>query len=97
MALGAVQLPSPVVFEDVSERAGIRFRHHNGAAGDKWYPELFGGGVAVLDIDGDGWPDLLFVSGKDWRPGGRRAQHGLYRNNHDGTFRTTTTAATTSS
>ena len=93
LALGILLAPHigaqapPVIFVDVTERAGISFRHHNGAAGDKCYPELFGGGVAVLDIDGDRWPDLLFVDGKDWRSGGRPARHGLYRNNHDGTFK----------
>lgn len=86
-ALGATQLQPQVVFTDVTERAGVTFAHHNGASANKWYPELFGGGVAVLDVDGDTWPDLLFVNGKDWQPGGRRSRHGLYRNNRDGTFR----------
>jgi hypothetical protein len=85
VAIGAQSQPQ-IVFTDVTERAGITFVHHNGAAGNKWYPELFGGGVAVLDIDGDTWPDLLFVNGKDWQPGGPRPRHGLYRNNRDGTF-----------
>jgi enediyne biosynthesis protein E4 len=74
-------------FSDVTGAARLTFTHHTGAAGDKWYPELFGGGVAVLDLDGDHWPDLLFVNGKDWRPGGQPAHHGLFRNNHDGTFK----------
>ena len=41
----------------------------------------------MLDIDGDTWPDLLLVNGKDWKPGGQRARHGLYLNNRDGTFK----------
>src|SRR5262245_7824948 len=92
VALDAVQVqpPPPITFTDVTAQAGITFVHHNGApAGNIWYPELFGGGVVVLDIDADSWPDLLFVDGKDWRPGGR-PKHGLYRNNHDGTFKDVT-------
>jgi enediyne biosynthesis protein E4 len=76
-----------LTFSDVTAASGIAFRHHNGAAGSHWYPELFGGGVAVLELDGDRRPDLLFVDGRDWAPTGRRARHGLYRNNGDGTFR----------
>ncbi len=85
-ALGAVPAEPPIVFTEIADRAGLGFVHQNGAVGNYWYPELFGGGVAVLDIDGDSRPDLLFVNGKDWRPGGRRARHGLFRNNGDGTF-----------
>ncbi|MBC8647466.1 MAG: CRTAC1 family protein [Thermoanaerobaculia bacterium] len=66
--------PTPVAQISFQERAaelGIDFSHVNGARGDKWMPETMGGGVGVLDYDGDGLPDLLFVSGAYW-PGDPR-------------------------
>lgn len=78
---------SPFTFTDVTRGAGISFVHENGAAGAFWYPELFGGGVAVLDVDGDHWPDLLFVNSGSWKAApGTSAGHALYRNNRNGTF-----------
>ena len=74
-----------VTFTDVTAEAGIDFTHDNGATGDHRYPELFGGGVAVLDLDSDDWPDLLFVNGRGWRATSA-TRHGLFRNNRDGTF-----------
>ena len=63
---------------------GIAFIHVNGAAGKKWMPETMGGGVAVLDYDSDGRPDLLFVSGSFWpgdpRASSQRSSLSLYRN-----------------
>lgn len=79
-------------FTDATQLAGISFKHDNGAAGAKWYPELFGGGVAWLDVDADAWPDLLFVNGRDWKATGR-TRHGLFRNQRNGTFRETLTGS----
>jgi hypothetical protein len=76
----------PVVFTEVTEQAGITFVHENGAVGDKWYPEIFGGGVVVLDVDSDGWSDLLFINSGDWSQGNVPSRHGLYRNNRDGSL-----------
>jgi len=52
-----------VRFVDVTAAAGISFRHFNGAAGRKLLPETMGGGVAVLDYDRDGRPDLFHCNG----------------------------------
>jgi hypothetical protein len=79
-----------VTFVDVTAQAGVKFVHNNGAAGKKLLPEALGPGVAFLDADGDGWLDLLFVNGRDWKAGRRRTTPVLYRNNHDGTFRDVT-------
>jgi hypothetical protein len=76
----------PITFSDATSPSGATFVHENGAAGAYWYPELFGGGVAVLDADGDRWPDLLFINGKHWKPGSPRTSSALYRNNRNGTF-----------
>ncbi len=87
--------PFPDVrFVDVTERAGLRFRHVSGAAGRKLLPETMGAGVAVLDFDRDGRPDLFFVNSRPWpgHPGGRPTP-ALYRNKGDGTFEDVTEQA----
>ena len=47
--------------KDQTESSGVAFRHHNGALGNLWLPEIMGSGVAVLDINGDEKLDLWFV------------------------------------
>lgn len=76
----------PSRFSDVTSAAGIRFVHNAGRTGKKWLPETMGAGCAFLDMDGDGWLDVLLINGKDWTPRGRRTTAALYRNNHNGTF-----------
>jgi len=77
----------PIRFTRVTEAAGVDFVHENGESGRKWFPEWLGGGIALLDYDGDGFVDLFFVNGgalPGWS--GTPATHRLYRNRGDGTF-----------
>jgi len=76
-----------VTFLDVTGKAGIQFVHNSGAFGKKFLPETIGPGVAFIDYDNDGWPDIFLVNGTDW-PGNaqKHTTPKLYHNNHDGTF-----------
>jgi enediyne biosynthesis protein E4 len=92
VVLADAQVPPPrgasaLRFSDVTGPAGLRFRHTNGAYGQKLLPETLGSGCAFLDADGDGWLDLLLINSMGW-PGRRKgtALPALYRNNRNGTF-----------
>ena len=76
-----------ITFQDITQKSGIHFVHNNGAFGKKYLPETMGPGVAFIDYDNDGWPDIFLVNGTEWP--GRASKHStpkLYHNNHDGTF-----------
>src|SRR6202158_3808957 len=85
--MGATPEASTVQFRDVTQQAGIHFVHNNGAFGKKFLPETMGPGVAFIDYDNDGWPDIFLVNGMDW-PGHTQKQTTpkLHHNNRDGTF-----------
>ncbi|MFL6416056.1 MAG: CRTAC1 family protein [Bryobacteraceae bacterium] len=76
----------PVQFREISSTAGLKFTHHNGGFGKKYLPETMGSGAAFVDLDGDGWPDIFLLNGKDWTPHGKHYRSALYRNNRKGTF-----------
>ena len=80
-----------VSFLDVTESAGIRFRHFHGTRSTQ-LPEDMGSGAAWGDFDNDGWIDLFIVNeagSLTMTPeefARSPARHALYRNNGDGTF-----------
>ena len=77
----------PFRLVDVTNKAGVEFRHNSGAFGGKYLPETLGPGCAFLDYDNDGWQDIILINGMDW-PGHkrRRTTMRLYHNNRNGTF-----------
>ena len=76
-------------FRDLAAAAGLTARTVIGGDHTKDYIlETTGGGVAILDYDNDGWPDIFLVNGArlaDAAPDTAPASH-LYRNRGDGTF-----------
>src|SRR4051812_44586082 len=78
--------PAGITFTDVTAAAGIKFTHNSGRAGKKFLPETLGSGAAFIDVDGDGWQDIILVNSKDWAPKGRKNLSALYRNTGNSTF-----------
>jgi hypothetical protein len=72
-------------FVDRAPGAGLTARTVIGGERTKEYIlETTGGGAAVLDVDGDGWPDVFLVNGA--RAGAEPGPSHLYRNRGDGSF-----------
>lgn len=80
---------APDQFIEVSKQAGIHFTLTSGGPEKRYIIEAKGGGgVAWIDYNNDGFPDLFFVNGstyEDWKRGDS-PRSALYRNNGDGTF-----------
>jgi hypothetical protein len=94
---GAPLPPSPLVrFTDVAQKAGIDVRMINGGAPTKKYIfESTGSGVALIDYDRDGYPDIFLVNGsrlEGFAPSAAPTNH-LFHNNRDGTFTDVTARA----
>lgn len=80
----------PVVFEDISEKAGVTHWVHKMGNPDKQFIiETNGSGVGLIDYDNDGWLDIYLVNGSTFQAldGKEESPHAaLFHNNHDGTF-----------
>src|SRR6266478_1421267 len=78
------QLPQLV---DITGSTGIKFEHLSSPE-QKYIVESMSGGVALIDYDRDGWPDIYFTNAQsvEIALAGKKARSALYHNNHDGTF-----------
>ena len=92
----AVCTPSEIRFEEVAEKAGLKFQLKNGSQGRFRQVELMVGGVAVFDYDGDPCQDVFFTNGAAL-PSLRKQtpdfHNRLFRNNCDLTFTDATAKA----
>jgi hypothetical protein len=87
---GGFVASGPVIFQDISEKAGLtQWTHKMGTPQKKYIIETNGSGIGLIDYDNDGWLDIYVVSGStfDALDGKETPPHAaLFHNNHDGTF-----------
>src|SRR5205814_994217 len=89
---GIDAVAGPGLFRDVTTETGIDFTYRNGEESDNFaILETVGGGVALLDYDGDGLVDI-FVTGGGYFEGKAVRGHGckLYKNLGNFRFRDVT-------
>jgi len=72
---------------DIRASTGISFEHLSSPE-QKYIVESMSGGVALIDYDGDGWPDIYFTNAQSVEMAlhGQKARGALFHNNRDGTF-----------
>jgi hypothetical protein len=76
------------IFSDVTDAAGITWEQFSGESSDRFMIEAAGGGVALVDYDGDGLLDIFLVNGGE-TPKGKSpgpVKNALYRNLGNGQF-----------
>ena len=61
MVFAAASVPYGIHFDEAAAKSGLHFHYNNGAAGKRYLPETMGAGCAFLDLDGDGWQDILLI------------------------------------
>ena len=83
------------IFVDVTESAGIEFKHTDGRSGERLFNEFLGSGGGFFDYDGDGDLDIYLVNGAGQvgKPKDNLPHNVLYRNDGDGTFTDVTKVA----
>src|SRR6266567_3541858 len=72
---------------DITDSTGITFEHLSSPE-QKYIVESMSGGVALIDYDRDGWPDIYFTNAQsvEMALAGKKARSAIYHHNHNGTF-----------
>lgn len=85
-------------YRDLARETGLQFAYQNGddptTEGKRMF-EYTGGGVAAIDFDKDGWPDIYFTQGTRWPPDPAQTEYAdlLYRNLQGERFANVTNSA----
>jgi enediyne biosynthesis protein E4 len=99
----AMSASSPITFTDVGAQAGLVHPSiYGGLDRKRFIIETNGSGVALVDVDNDGWLDAFVLSGTRLKEGAREVAdfktadeptNRLYRNTRDGKFEDVTDRA----
>ena len=90
----------PIILRDIADQIGLDFSFQNGAApgitGQQWAYDFVGGGIGVLDLDSDSWPDVCLAQGTvlsatgSPNSSGQQFSDKLFRNHHGREYRDVT-------
>ncbi len=79
----------PITFEEIAAQSGINFSIDSSPTPNKNQIETMVAGVALIDYDGDGYPDIFFANGAaipSLKKEGPQYKNRLFHNNGEGTF-----------
>ncbi len=93
LVIAASSLMAPILstirFDEVAEKAGLRFNTNSSPTENKNQPEAMVAGAGLIDYDNDGYLDVYFVNGAvipSLRKESPMYWNRLFHNNRDGTF-----------
>lgn len=62
-AAGGSSVATAIRFVDGTAASGVQFRHEPHRSTERYMPEIMGSGVAIVDVDRNGAPDIVLING----------------------------------